>query len=237
MDRVGESPRRNKPAQKLDVGDYPALDSFEGFLDFGGIELLADRPQRLCFQARQAHFPVWCIVGLLELDQVCVVAFNAGFGQSPDQIREWKAVRDGLLARFVNDFSIHGSLCRLSVQRIDAARLASAPSCASSGKFSEESLGSRTLATKFLNSSILCGQEAAELARAGIELSFLIIPLNFFKSFTLTWWQGGLFKLSMVALGLALGVTWPGLFATWLPMLWVVFALAAGYITWVWLRQ
>ncbi len=64
-----------------------------------------------------------------------------------------------------------------------------------------------------------------------------MIPLNFFKSFTLTWWQGGLFKLSMVALGLALGVTCPGVFAAWLPMLWVVFALAAGYITWVWLRQ
>jgi hypothetical protein len=64
-----------------------------------------------------------------------------------------------------------------------------------------------------------------------------MIPLNFFKSFTLTWWQVSLFKVSMLALGLALGVTWPGVFVPWLPMLWVVFALAAGYVTLVWLRQ
>ena len=31
--------------------------------------------------------------------------------------------------------------------------------------------------------------------------------MNPFKSFTLTWWQGGLLKVSMVSLGLAVGST------------------------------
>jgi hypothetical protein len=59
-----------------------------------------------------------------------------------------------------------------------------------------------------------------------------MIPSNFFKSFTLTWWQVGIFKLSMIALGLAFGATWPRLFVAWLPMLCALFVLAGGYITW-----
>ncbi|MFZ0711515.1 MAG: hypothetical protein WAM53_15870 [Terrimicrobiaceae bacterium] len=60
---------------------------------------------------------------------------------------------------------------------------------------------------------------------------------NFLKSYTLTWWQGGLFKLSTLSFGLALAATWPRLFAPWRPVLWVISALSGGYITWVWWRQ
>ena len=45
--------------------------------------------------------------------------------------------------------------------------------------------------------------------------------IEFLQVLHLTWWQGGLFKLSMVSIGLALAATWPRLFVAWRPILWV----------------
>lgn len=61
--------------------------------------------------------------------------------------------------------------------------------------------------------------------------------MNPFKSFRLTWWQGGLLKLSMVSLGLAVGSTWPGIFAGWRLPLFVLFVVPAFYMSYVWLKQ
>lgn len=61
--------------------------------------------------------------------------------------------------------------------------------------------------------------------------------MNLFKSFTLTWWQGSLFKLALLCLGLAIGSTWPDLFWDWTAFLWVIFLLAGSYVTWIWYRQ
>ena len=37
--------------------------------------------------------------------------------------------------------------------------------------------------------------------------------MNLFKPVTLRWWQVGSFKISMIAVGIAIGATWPSIFA------------------------
>jgi hypothetical protein len=61
--------------------------------------------------------------------------------------------------------------------------------------------------------------------------------MNLFKSFRLTWWQTGLLKLSMLSLGLAVGSTWPGIFAGRREVLLVLFVVPAFYVSYVWLKQ
>ncbi len=57
--------------------------------------------------------------------------------------------------------------------------------------------------------------------------------MNPFKSYTLKWWQVGLLKVSMLALGLVVGATWPEAFATWTVLLWILFAILAAYLIFV----
>lgn len=61
--------------------------------------------------------------------------------------------------------------------------------------------------------------------------------MKLLKPFMLTWWQSGLFKVSMISFGLAIGSQWPEHFLDLLPLLWTLFALPAVYITYVWWRQ
>lgn len=61
--------------------------------------------------------------------------------------------------------------------------------------------------------------------------------MTFFKDFTFAWWQLSLLKLSMVALGLAIGSTWPEVFVRWRDVLLVLFVVPAFYLTYVWLKQ
>ena len=61
--------------------------------------------------------------------------------------------------------------------------------------------------------------------------------MRFFKSFTFAWWQLSLLKLSMVALGLAVGSTWPGVCAGWRDLLLILFVVPAFYVSYVWLKQ
>jgi len=58
-----------------------------------------------------------------------------------------------------------------------------------------------------------------------------------FKDFTFAWWQLSLLKLSMVALGLAIGSTWPEVFAGWRNSLLLLFVVPAFYVSYVWLKQ
>ncbi|HSB78121.1 MAG TPA: hypothetical protein VLM91_05000 [Candidatus Methylomirabilis sp.] len=58
-----------------------------------------------------------------------------------------------------------------------------------------------------------------------------------FKAFRLTWWQAGLLKLSMVALGLAVGSTWPAVFVGWQGLLWILFVVPGFYLSYMWLKQ
>ena len=40
----------------------------------------------------------------------------------------------------------------------------------------------------------------------------------------------------MIAFGIAVGATWPGVFGGWLTLLWLVFAAGAVYMTFVGLK-
>jgi len=61
--------------------------------------------------------------------------------------------------------------------------------------------------------------------------------LNLFKTFTLKWWQAGLFKLGMLALGIAIGSYWHGFFDGWLPVLIALAAVCLACVTTVWWKQ
>jgi hypothetical protein len=61
--------------------------------------------------------------------------------------------------------------------------------------------------------------------------------LNIFKTFTLKWWQAGLFKLGLLALGVAIGSYWTVFFGGWLPVLIAVAAVCLACVTTVWWKQ
>jgi len=61
--------------------------------------------------------------------------------------------------------------------------------------------------------------------------------MTVFKTFTLQWWQGALFKWGMLALGIAVGAYWHDIFGSYLPVLIIVAALCLAYITYVWWKQ
>ena len=67
--------------------------------------------------------------------------------------------------------------------------------------------------------------------------SYIMKYMNPFKSFTLKWWQGGLLKIALISLGIAIGANWPELFADWINALLILFLILAGYITIVWWKQ
>jgi hypothetical protein len=61
--------------------------------------------------------------------------------------------------------------------------------------------------------------------------------MNIFKSFTLKWWQGGMFKWGVLLLGIAIGANWSAIFSVYIPALLVIAVLLLAYITIVWLKQ
>jgi hypothetical protein len=61
--------------------------------------------------------------------------------------------------------------------------------------------------------------------------------MNLFKTFTLKWWQTGLFKWGMLALGIAIGAHWHDFFGSYLLILVVTAAVSLAYVTYVWWKQ
>ena len=61
--------------------------------------------------------------------------------------------------------------------------------------------------------------------------------MNIFKSFTLQWWEGGLFKWGMFLLGIAVGAYWSGFFSAYIPVLVIIAIIFLSYVTYVWLKQ
>jgi hypothetical protein len=61
--------------------------------------------------------------------------------------------------------------------------------------------------------------------------------MNLLKSGTLTWWQVGILKISLLSLGIAIGSTWPEIFKTHAYLL-VSIAIALGlYLIPVWFSK
>ncbi len=61
--------------------------------------------------------------------------------------------------------------------------------------------------------------------------------MNLFKTFTLTWWQAGIFKVGMLALGIVIGAYWQVIFAAYLPLLIIMAAVSLAFVGYVWWRQ
>ena len=61
--------------------------------------------------------------------------------------------------------------------------------------------------------------------------------MNILKTFTMTWWQGALFKWGVFTLGIAVGCFWPTVFVPYLVPLIIFAALTLGYVTYVWWKQ
>jgi len=61
--------------------------------------------------------------------------------------------------------------------------------------------------------------------------------MTLFQSFTFTWWQVGLLKLSLLSLGMVIGSTWSEVFAGWRDVLGVLFVVPAVYLTYLAFRQ
>ena len=60
--------------------------------------------------------------------------------------------------------------------------------------------------------------------------------MNLLRSMTLTWWQIGLFKAGMLALGLLVGACWPVLVHGLTIPLAAIAIVCLAYIGWLWLR-
>jgi hypothetical protein len=61
--------------------------------------------------------------------------------------------------------------------------------------------------------------------------------MNPFKTFTLRWWQAGVFKWGMLALGIAIGAYWHNFFSGYLLILMAVAVVCLAYVTCVWWKQ
>jgi hypothetical protein len=61
--------------------------------------------------------------------------------------------------------------------------------------------------------------------------------MNIFKTFTLKWWQGGIFKWGTFVLGIAAGTYWHDFFSGYLPILIIFSVVSLTYITYVWWKQ
>lgn len=61
--------------------------------------------------------------------------------------------------------------------------------------------------------------------------------MNIFKSGTLKWWEVSLLKISVACIAVAIGATWPAVFAPYARAL-VVIGLTIGiYLAFVWFKK
>ena len=64
-----------------------------------------------------------------------------------------------------------------------------------------------------------------------------LVSLNLLKSLSMRWWQIGVFKVGMLAVGLIIGATWPGVVFPMVGLLAVLAVVSLSYVTWIWARQ
>jgi len=61
--------------------------------------------------------------------------------------------------------------------------------------------------------------------------------MNIFSNSTFTWWQIGLFKLSVLTFGIAIGAYWQDVFLPYLTPLLVVAVVSGLYVAYVYFKQ
>ncbi|MCQ6963606.1 hypothetical protein PV02_11065 [Methanolobus chelungpuianus] len=58
-----------------------------------------------------------------------------------------------------------------------------------------------------------------------------------FQSYTFTWWQIGMFKLALLAIGVAVGAYWDDFFSRYLIALIAIAVITSAYIAYISLKQ
>lgn len=61
--------------------------------------------------------------------------------------------------------------------------------------------------------------------------------MKFFKSFTMKWWQVGIFKLALLSAGIAIGAYWSEFFSGLIVEFSGLAAICAIYIWFVWAKK
>ncbi len=61
--------------------------------------------------------------------------------------------------------------------------------------------------------------------------------MDIFKQTVFTWWQVGLLKWAVFLIGIAVGATWPEIFAQYTRACLVVGLIFSAYVGYVWFRQ
>ena len=61
--------------------------------------------------------------------------------------------------------------------------------------------------------------------------------MKLFKAYTFSWWQMGVFKLALLAIGAAIGAYWHEFFGANLTALIIIAAIATVYTMYVALKQ
>jgi glucose-6-phosphate-specific signal transduction histidine kinase len=61
--------------------------------------------------------------------------------------------------------------------------------------------------------------------------------MNLFKTFSLKWWQSGIFKVGMLCVGIAVGAYLHDVFANFLLVIVAVAVVCLAFITYVWGKQ
>ncbi len=61
--------------------------------------------------------------------------------------------------------------------------------------------------------------------------------MNIFKTTTLTWWQVSMLKWAVFLIGIAVGATWPELFAKYVTAFVVIGLLLSLYLLKVWIAN
>jgi hypothetical protein len=60
--------------------------------------------------------------------------------------------------------------------------------------------------------------------------------VGFSKTYTVTWWQVLLLKVSLIAFGAGIGSTWHEFFGRWVAVVWAVFLITAACRAYFWWR-
>jgi hypothetical protein len=61
--------------------------------------------------------------------------------------------------------------------------------------------------------------------------------MNLFKTFSLTWWQAGVFKVGLLSVGVMIGTYCHDIFAGYLLPILVIAVVSLAYVTFIWWKQ
>jgi hypothetical protein len=70
-----------------------------------------------------------------------------------------------------------------------------------------------------------------------MALIFHFFYMNLFRSYTFSWWQMGIIKLTLLAIGVSIGVQWESFFEMYHVFIWSIAIVGSLYGIYISLRQ